>query len=130
MATVAASDETKPAHGETRMSMQRSVGFGKHAANELPAAADGMVSGAVITLAVPQTVPAALAASTRTRPSRVVDELSASERYRQVSLCAYFRAERRGFAPGHMWDDWLAAEREVAARYGEVAGEAPSQPGP
>jgi hypothetical protein len=43
-------------------------------------------------------------------------ELSDSERYHQISLCAYFRAEQRGFAPGHMWDDWLAAEREVAAK--------------
>jgi len=42
--------------------------------------------------------------------------LSDSERYAQISLCAYFRAERRGFEPGHMWDDWLAAEQEVAAR--------------
>ena len=43
-------------------------------------------------------------------------ELSDSERHHQISLCAYFRAEQRGFAPGHMWDDWLAAEREVAAK--------------
>jgi hypothetical protein len=42
--------------------------------------------------------------------------LSDSERYAQIRLCAYFRAEQRGFAPGHMWDDWLAAEQEVAAR--------------
>lgn len=27
---------------------------------------------------------------------------------------AYYRAERRGFTPGHELDDWLAAEREVA----------------
>ncbi len=28
---------------------------------------------------------------------------------------AYFKAERRGFAPGYELEDWLAAEREVAA---------------
>jgi hypothetical protein len=28
---------------------------------------------------------------------------------------AYYRAEKRGFAPGHELEDWLAAEREVAA---------------
>jgi hypothetical protein len=28
---------------------------------------------------------------------------------------AYFMAEQRGFAPGHELEDWLAAEREVAA---------------
>jgi hypothetical protein len=27
---------------------------------------------------------------------------------------AYYRAERRGFVPGHELDDWLSAEREVA----------------
>ena len=43
-------------------------------------------------------------------------ELSDSERYHQIRLRAYFRAEQRGFAPGYMWDDWLAAEREVDAR--------------
>jgi hypothetical protein len=26
---------------------------------------------------------------------------------------AYYRAERRGFLPGHEMEDWLAAEREV-----------------
>ncbi len=29
---------------------------------------------------------------------------------------AYFRAERRGFAPGHELEDWLAAEAEVGER--------------
>jgi hypothetical protein len=28
---------------------------------------------------------------------------------------AYLRAERRGFAPGHEGEDWLAAEAEVDA---------------
>lgn len=28
---------------------------------------------------------------------------------------AYFKAERRGFAPGGELEDWLAAEREIAA---------------
>jgi hypothetical protein len=27
---------------------------------------------------------------------------------------AYFRAEKRGFAPGHELEDWLEAEREIA----------------
>lgn len=30
---------------------------------------------------------------------------------------AYFRAERRGFAPGHELEDWLAAEAEVGERF-------------
>lgn len=27
---------------------------------------------------------------------------------------AYYRAEKRGFVPGHELEDWLAAEREIA----------------
>jgi hypothetical protein len=46
------------------------------------------------------------------------DALSPSDRYRQIRVFAYYKAEKRGFAPGHMWDDWLAAEREVDARSG------------
>jgi hypothetical protein len=40
-------------------------------------------------------------------------------RYRRIALGAYYRAEARGFAPGHEVEDWLAAEREL----GEQAGE-------
>jgi hypothetical protein len=32
-----------------------------------------------------------------------------------VAERAYFKALGRGFTPGHELDDWLAAEREVAA---------------
>lgn len=33
-----------------------------------------------------------------------------------IAEAAYFRAENRGFAPGHDTEDWLAAEAEVDAR--------------
>lgn len=32
----------------------------------------------------------------------------------RVAECAYFKAEARGFVPGHEMDDWLAAETEVS----------------
>jgi hypothetical protein len=32
-----------------------------------------------------------------------------------ISAAAYYRAEARGFEPGHELDDWIEAEREVAA---------------
>ena len=32
-----------------------------------------------------------------------------------IALAAYFKAEARGFEPGHELEDWLAAERELAA---------------
>jgi Protein of unknown function (DUF2934) len=41
--------------------------------------------------------------------------LSAAQREQMVRTAAYFRAERRGFAPGNEWDDWLAAEAEVGS---------------
>lgn len=31
----------------------------------------------------------------------------------QIALGAYFKAERRGFAPGHELDDWLEAEHDI-----------------
>lgn len=31
----------------------------------------------------------------------------------RIAEAAYWRAERRGFEPGHELDDWLEAEREV-----------------
>jgi hypothetical protein len=33
-----------------------------------------------------------------------------------IAEAAYFRAERRGFVPGHELDDWLAAETEIKER--------------
>ena len=33
-----------------------------------------------------------------------------------ISEAAYYRAKRRGFAPGHELDDWIQAEAEVMGR--------------
>jgi sterol desaturase/sphingolipid hydroxylase (fatty acid hydroxylase superfamily) len=38
------------------------------------------------------------------------------EIYRMIAEAAYYRAERRGFAPGFELEDWLAAEREILAQ--------------
>jgi len=35
-------------------------------------------------------------------------------RHAMIAEGAYYRAERRGFAPGHEMDDWLEAEAELA----------------
>lgn len=51
-------------------------------------------------------------------------EASAAERrHSLVAEAAYFRAARRGFAPGHEVDDWLEAEREIEDRL--FSGELP-----
>jgi hypothetical protein len=43
----------------------------------------------------------------------VAHPLSAQERRTWVETAAYYRAEGRGFAPGHETEDWLAAEQEL-----------------
>ena len=37
----------------------------------------------------------------------------AERRRALIAESAYFRAQRRGFAPGHELEDWVAAEEEV-----------------
>ena len=44
--------------------------------------------------------------------------LSPEKRKRLVAEAAYFIAERRGFAAGREFDDWLQAEAEVSRRVG------------
>jgi DUF2934 family protein len=47
------------------------------------------------------------------RFSLPVKQVSAEERRSMIAQAAYFRAERRNFAPGHELEDWVAAEAEV-----------------
>ena len=54
----------------------------------------------------------------RARKPQATAAPSPLERHDMVRVAAYFRAERRGFQPGYEWDDWLAAEAEVAALSG------------
>jgi hypothetical protein len=46
---------------------------------------------------------------------RAKAQLNARAAARETAIAreAYYRAERRGFAPGYDLDDWLAAEAEV-----------------
>jgi hypothetical protein len=39
--------------------------------------------------------------------------IHSGERQAMIAQAAYFRAERRGFEPGHEMEDWLAAELDV-----------------
>lgn len=43
--------------------------------------------------------------------ARVTDP---ARRRTMIAEAAYYRAERRGFAPGHELEDWLQAEAELA----------------
>lgn len=39
------------------------------------------------------------------------------DHHADIARGAYFRAERRGFVPGHEIEDWLAAEADLLARF-------------
>jgi hypothetical protein len=46
--------------------------------------------------------------------SLLAESPSGADRQMRISKVAYYKAQQRGFAPGHDWEDWFAAEREVA----------------
>jgi hypothetical protein len=52
-------------------------------------------------------------------PERAPAGFDGSSRQALIATAAYYRAERRGFMPGHEQEDWLAAERDID---GIVAG--------
>ncbi len=43
----------------------------------------------------------------------VLPRVTAEERQQWIATAAYFRAQRRGFTPGHEATDWLEAEAEI-----------------
>jgi hypothetical protein len=63
--------------------------------------------------------PAAAKGATRALLTYVVPHI-AEDRGAAIAKSAYLHAARRGFAPGHELEDWLAAENEVDQR---LAGE-------
>lgn len=48
------------------------------------------------------------------------DDVDLDDFQKRVSVNAYYRAEKRNFAPGHDVDDWQEAELEMAGRYRRV----------
>ena len=48
--------------------------------------------------------------------ARAAEAAPEVERTVQVAVAAYYRAERRGFAPGRELEDWLTAESELEAQ--------------
>lgn len=40
-------------------------------------------------------------------------QVKPAERLEMIAVAAYFRAERRGFAPGGAQQDWLLAEADI-----------------
>lgn len=51
----------------------------------------------------------------------MVDQISTpSGRHEMIAQAAYYRSQRRGFAPGLELDDWLAAEHDINAICGLI----------
>ncbi|HMJ49147.1 MAG TPA: DUF2934 domain-containing protein [Burkholderiales bacterium] len=46
-------------------------------------------------------------------------KIAPDERYKWIAQAAYFRAEKRGFAPGGELEDWLEAEAEILRQLGQ-----------
>lgn len=67
----------------------------------------------------PSVKPRARAAGVEERPS-AGPVLSPEERQKLIAQAAYFRAEKRGFAPGYELQDWIEAEIEVQRLIGKV----------
>lgn len=61
----------------------------------------------------PQKYIAAAKSRKKSKPVSGAVEVSADERSRMIAEAAYYRAERRGFAPGRELEDWLSAEAEI-----------------
>lgn len=53
------------------------------------------------------------AASKKVPETTAPVEITHEERWRMIAVAAYHKAEKRGFAPGRDFDDWLESEREV-----------------
>jgi hypothetical protein len=71
---------------------------------------DGRRNG---TTSRPQGTPTGTPPPVANTVSHLPSEGDREVRRRRIAEAAYYRAERRGFAPGADVDDWLEAEREV-----------------
>ncbi|MGR9087740.1 MAG: DUF2934 domain-containing protein [Gammaproteobacteria bacterium] len=51
-------------------------------------------------------------------PNLTADEVMNTDEFRaMVEERAFFKAQKRGFEPGHELDDWLEAEKEILNQY-------------
>ena len=62
--------------------------------------------------------PAKLAKPAAAQPFEARAEISAEELRKLIAEAAYYRAKKRGFAPGYEVEDWVQAEAEVKERIG------------
>lgn len=41
------------------------------------------------------------------------EDVCSDDKFSRTALCAYYKAQHRGFEPGHEIEDWLDAEAEL-----------------
>lgn len=68
------------------------------------------------TVAVKKRAPRKQAADAAKAITSIASFVGPEKRAALIAESAYFRAEKRGFEPGHESEDWLAAEAEVDAK--------------
>jgi len=68
------------------------------------------------TLRLPRKANSGSAAGKRDAAEAALGAITPAERQRLIATTAYYRAERRGFAPGGELEDWCAAEVEIDQR--------------
>ena len=86
--------------------------------NKTPARRTRRTASSTAAPAAPKKSPAKPKSTAKPRAkvrTDVATSLSSGERLRMIEMAAYFRAERRGFAPGRDFEDWVAAEAEIEA---------------
>jgi hypothetical protein len=80
------------------------------------AASASAAKAAPAPIAKPVAPPAAAQRTPAPAASAPKAKVDAKERQRLIAEAAYYRAQKRGFAPGHEVQDWVAAEKDVDAR--------------
>jgi hypothetical protein len=62
--------------------------------------------------------PAKPAKPAASQPFEARAEISPDELRKLIAEAAYYRAKKRGFAPGYEVEDWVQAEAEIKERIG------------
>lgn len=105
--TVAATKAKKPAASSTKAETVKATGK-VPAAKPAKAAADKTA-----TKVAPKKSTTAKSATSRASKAKVLKNVTPEQRYRMICDAAYFKAEKRNFAPENEVQDWLDAEAEI-----------------
>ncbi len=115
MATTKSSTKTSPGKRPAAV-VASSTAKAKPAPKAKPATKPEPVAKAkAVPKAVPKAAPkpTAKAVTAKAARSKKPAAIPLEKRKHYVEMAAYYIAERRGFAPGNLLDDWVQAEAEI-----------------